>query len=58
MRPLVPHVDALRFVEAMELDYEITTIEPLTFILSRMLDQICSRHAIAGIWRRMKSILR
>jgi protein ImuB len=27
----------------MELDYEIHTIEPLTFILSRMLDQICSR---------------
>ena len=27
----------------MELDYEIGTIEPLAFILSRMLDQICSR---------------
>jgi len=42
-RPIVPHVEALRFVEAMDLDYEIRTIEPLTFILSRMLDQICSR---------------
>jgi protein ImuB len=42
-RPIVPHTEALRFVEVMELDYEITTIEPLTFILSRMLDQICSR---------------
>jgi protein ImuB len=42
-RPIVPHVDALRFVEVMELDYDITTIEPLTFILSRMLEQICSR---------------
>jgi protein ImuB len=42
-RPIVPHVAALRFVEVMELDYDITTIEPLTFILSRMLDQICSR---------------
>jgi protein ImuB len=42
-RTLVPHADTVRFVEVMELDYEITTIEPLTFILSRMLEQICSR---------------
>lgn len=42
-RPIVPHVEAMRFVEVMELDYDISTIEPLTFILSRMLDQICSR---------------
>src|SRR6476646_8409642 len=41
-RTLVPHVDAIRFVEAMDLDYEITTIEPMTFIVSRMLEQICS----------------
>ena len=41
--PLVPHVDPVRFVEVMELDYEIETIEPLTFILSRMLDGICTR---------------
>ena len=43
LRPLVPHVEPLRFVEATELDYEIVTIEPLTFILSRMLDGICTR---------------
>ncbi len=42
-RTLVAHVDAIRFVEVMDLDYELTTIEPLTFILSRMLEQICSR---------------
>jgi protein ImuB len=42
-RPIVPHVETLRFLEVMELDYEITAIEPLTFILSRMLDQICTR---------------
>jgi protein ImuB len=42
-RPLVPHVDSLKFVEVIDLDYEITTIEPLAFILSRMLEQICSR---------------
>jgi protein ImuB len=43
VRTLVPHTDPARFIEVMELDYEITTIEPLTFILSRMLDHICSR---------------
>jgi protein ImuB len=42
-RPIVPHAEALRLVEVMELDYDITAIEPLTFILSRMLDQICMR---------------
>ncbi|PYS12936.1 MAG: hypothetical protein DMG15_12680 [Acidobacteria bacterium] len=42
-RPLVSHVDPLRFVDVIELDYEIVTIEPLTFILSRMLDGICAR---------------
>jgi protein ImuB len=42
-RPLDPHQEALRFVESLNLDYEIATIEPLTFILSRLLDQICSR---------------
>jgi len=42
-RPLVPNQEAVRFIEIMELDYEIVTIEPLTFILSRLLDQICSR---------------
>src|SRR5436190_16825282 len=42
-RPLVPHVDRVRFVDVVELDYEIVTIEPLTFILSRMLDGICTR---------------
>ena len=42
-RPIAPQAAPLRFVETMDLDYEITTIEPLTFILSRMLDQICAR---------------
>jgi protein ImuB len=42
-RPIVRYAETLRFVEMMDLDYEITAIEPLTFILSRMLDQICSR---------------
>src|SRR2546423_931337 len=42
-RPLISHVDPERFAAVMELDYEILTIEPLTFILSRMMDEICAR---------------
>ena len=42
-RTLVRRHDPLRFEEILELDYEIGTIEPLTFILSRMLDQLCLR---------------
>ena len=42
-RPLLPHQEALRFAECLDLDYEIRTIEPLTFILSRMLDGIGAR---------------
>src|SRR5439155_5212367 len=43
VRPILPYADAARFVQVIELDYEITTIEPLTFILSRMLEDICAR---------------
>ncbi len=42
-RLLIPHADSERFVAVMELDYEILTIEPLTFILSRMLEEICGQ---------------
>jgi protein ImuB len=42
-RPLNPHTDIRRFMESLDLDYEIATTEPLTFILSRLLDEICAR---------------
>jgi len=42
-RPLDPHTGIRRFMESLDLDYEIATIEPLTFILSRLLDEICAR---------------
>jgi protein ImuB len=42
-RPLNPYKDALRFEEVMELDHEIVLLEPLTFVISRLLDQICRR---------------
>src|SRR4051812_19369869 len=42
-RPLDPHKEPLRFEETMELDDAIATLEPLRFILTRLLDQICHR---------------
>jgi len=42
-RPLNPFKDSLRFEEVMELDYAIALLEPLTFVLSRLMDQICRR---------------
>ena len=67
LRPLVPHVEPVRFVAVMELDYEIVTIEPLTFILSRMLDGLCTRlrsrnlathevHLSLGTWVRVLNL--
>ena len=42
-RPLNPYKESLRFEETMELDHAILLLEPLTFVLSRLLDQICRR---------------
>ena len=48
-RPLAMHRESMRFIEAMELDYEIFAIEPLTFILSRLMDIICSQLRIRNL---------
>ncbi len=42
-RPLKPYQESLRFAEVMELDHAIALLEPLTFVMSRLLDQICRR---------------
>jgi protein ImuB len=42
-RPLDPHKEPLRFEESMELDDAIAMLEPLRFVLARLLDQICHR---------------
>jgi protein ImuB len=42
-RPLDPHKEPLRFEETMELDDAIALLEPLRFVLMRLLDQICHR---------------
>jgi len=48
-RPLAMHRESMRFIEAMELDYEIFAIESLTFILSRLMDIICAQLRIRNL---------
>ena len=43
MRTLVLCEPSQHFEEAMELEYAIETIESLSFILNRLLDQLCAR---------------
>ncbi len=49
-RQLRPIVDPLEFEEEMELDDPVESIEPLSFILSRLLNDVCGRLAgrVAG----------
>jgi protein ImuB len=42
-RTLVPVEPPLVFEEAMELEYPLVLLEPLAFLLARLLDQICAR---------------
>lgn len=42
-RTLVPVEPALRFEESMELEYPVDLLEPLSFLLSRLLEQLCAR---------------
>jgi protein ImuB len=49
-RPLVPIEEPLVFEEAIELEQAIVLLEPLAFLLHRLLEQICARlgsHALA-----------
>jgi protein ImuB len=43
MRTLVPSHPPLAFEEATELEFPLVLLEPLAFLLSRMLDQLCAR---------------
>jgi len=43
VRPMDPHKEPLRFEETMELDDAIVLLEPLRFVLTRLVDQICHR---------------
>src|SRR5438270_4853032 len=42
-RPLVPADPPLHFEEAMELEHPLEMLEPLAFVLNRMLDSLCAR---------------
>ena len=42
-RSLVPVEPPLVFEEAIELEYPLVLLEPLAFLLARLLDQLCAR---------------
>jgi protein ImuB len=48
LRALVPAEEPLHFEEAMDLEYPVAEIEPLAFILSRLLNQLCVRLGARG----------
>jgi protein ImuB len=43
VRTLVPVEEPLLFEEAIELDHPIVLLEPLAFLLNRLLEQLCAR---------------
>ena len=48
-RPLVAAELPLEFEETMELEYPIALLEPLAFILGRLLEQLCARLEARGL---------
>jgi len=48
-RTLVPVDPPLVFEEAIELEYPLTLLEPLAFLLSQLLDHLCSRLAARAL---------
>ncbi len=42
-RALIPTIAAMEFEETMELDTAVSELEPLSFLLGRLLDQLCGR---------------
>jgi len=58
-RPLVPVDEPLHFVEETELEYPVELLEPLAFVLARLLQSLCARLtsrglAIAGLRLRLQ----
>jgi protein ImuB len=49
LRPLIPVQPSLHFEEVMELEYAEEELEPLSFILGRMLGQLCARLTARGL---------
>ena len=48
-RTLVPAEPPLVFEETIELEYPLTLLEPLAFLLSQLLDHLCSRLATCAL---------
>jgi protein ImuB len=48
-RPLIVAEPPLLFEEAAELEYPVDVLEPLTFLLNRMLEQLCARLAARAL---------
>jgi protein ImuB len=48
-RKLVPLEEPLRFRDELELDYPVDLLEPLAFVLSRLLDGLTTRLATRGL---------
>jgi protein ImuB len=48
-RPLLSRQDPLHFAATMELDHEVDSLEPMTFILTRLLEPICMRLRTRGL---------
>jgi protein ImuB len=42
-RPLLPKEPPAQFEECMELEFPVELLEPLMFVLNRLLDQLCTR---------------
>ena len=49
VRKLVPLQDPLRFEDAIELEYPIELLEPLAFLLARLINGLATRLAIRGL---------
>jgi protein ImuB len=59
-RQLRPLEDALRFEDELELDHPVELLEPLSFLLARLLNELCARlafHALAADEIRLKLVL-
>ena len=48
-RDLVPLQPTLQFVESLELESPVALLEPLAFLLARLLEQICARLAMRSL---------
>jgi protein ImuB len=48
-RALIPTIATLNFEEAIELENAVAELEPLAFVFSRMLGQLCERQVARGL---------